>query len=194
MSEPKSDKSLLGGVNTSAASWAEKLDEQYRAKLCALVEREMDGRLRRREDAEDVVQTAFRTFYRRNALGEFHIDGNGQLWQLLATITRRKALKHITKIKAKKRSLEKEEQLEPDASVSTEPDPLEAVVAVDLVEKMLEGLDEFHADVFHLRLQGCSERDIAKRMDCTRQAVTTVLERLRNRLAKLLEHADRLDN
>ena len=190
MSEPESDKTLFRGINAGTASGVEKIDQQYRAKLCALVEREMDRRFRHREDPEDIVQLALRTVYRRAAKGEFRVDCRGQLWQLLAVVTRRKMLKQVTKIKAKKRSPEKEEQLEPDANVSTEPDPLEAVVAVDLVEKTLEGLDEFHAEVFHWRLQGCSERDIAKRMDCTRQAVTTMLERLRNRLAKLLEQAE----
>ena len=111
MPKPGSDKSLFRGFNAGTDSGAEMLDQQYRAKLCALVEREMDHRLRQREDPEDVVQSVLRTVIRRAAKGEFHIDGGGQLWRLLATITRRKMLKHVTKIKAKKRSPEKEEQL-----------------------------------------------------------------------------------
>ena len=154
----------------------------------------MDHRLRQREDPEDVVQSVLRTVIRRAAKGEFHIDGGGQLWRLLATITRRKMLKHVTKIKAKKRSPEKEEQLEPGEISSRDPNPQAATLAADLMEKTLEGLDESHAEVFHLRLQGCSTRNIAKRMDCTRQAVTTMLDRLRSRLAKLLEQAERPDD
>ena len=72
--------------------------EQYRARLCQLVEREMNRRFRRKEDPEDVVQSAFRTFYRRNAKGEFHIDSSVDLWRLLETITRHKILKHVEKL------------------------------------------------------------------------------------------------
>ncbi len=117
---------------------------------------QMDHRLRQREDPEDVVQSVLRTVIRRAAKGEFHIDGGGQLWRLLATITRRKMLKHVTKIKAKKRSPEKEEQLKPGEISSRDPNPQAATLAADLMEKTLEGLDESHAKVFHLRLQGCS--------------------------------------
>ena len=54
--------------------------QQYRARLCQLVEREMNRRFRRKEDPEDVVQSAFRTFYRHNAKGEFRIDSSVDLW------------------------------------------------------------------------------------------------------------------
>ena len=50
-----------------------------------------------------MVQSAFRTFYRRNAQGEFHIDSSVDLWRLLETITRHKILKHVEKLGAGKR-------------------------------------------------------------------------------------------
>ena len=92
----------------------DELDEQYRARLCRLVEREMNRRFRRKEDPEDVVQSAFRTFYRRNAQGEFHIDSSVDLWRLLETITRHKILKHVEKLGAGKRDPKREEYPEGD--------------------------------------------------------------------------------
>ena len=105
---------LLEIVAQRISSAASKLTEQYRARLCQLVEREMNSRFRRKEDPEDVVQSAFRTFYRRNALGEFHIDSSVDLWRLLETITWHKMLKHVEKLSAGKRDPKREEYPEGD--------------------------------------------------------------------------------
>ena len=85
MTDSPHEEGIAARLNAGANSAAFELDERYRTQLCRLVEREMDRRLRRKEDPEDVVQTAFRTFYRRNAKGEFHIDSSVDLWRLLAT-------------------------------------------------------------------------------------------------------------
>ena len=42
-------------------------------------------------DADDIVQSVFRTFFRRAQAGEFRIDSSAQLWQLLVRITVLKA-------------------------------------------------------------------------------------------------------
>ena len=95
MTAPDRQENTMKHLKTGTDSAACKLDEQYRARLCRLVEREMDRRVRRKEDPEDVVQSAFRTFYRRNTKGEFRIDSSVDLWRLLETITRHKMLKHV---------------------------------------------------------------------------------------------------
>jgi RNA polymerase sigma factor (sigma-70 family) len=167
---------------------ASELDERYRAKLCQLVEREMNRRFRRREDPEDVVQSAFRTFYRRNAKGEFHIDSSVDLWRLLETITRHKMLKHVEKLGAGKRNPKREEYPEGDDLRGRVPSPEEAAIAADLMEKALTGLDETYVDVLHMRLQKYTEEEIAAELDCTRAFVRTKLNRIRDRLQKLSEH------
>ena len=162
-----------------------ELDEQYRARLCQLVEREMNRRFRRKEDPEDVVQSAFRTFYRRNALGEFYIDSSVDLWRLLETITRRKILKHVEKLGAGKRDPKREEYPDGDDLRGRGPTPEEAAIAADLMETVLTGLDETYVQVFHMRLQNCTEEEIAAELGCTRSFVRTRLDRIRQRLQRL---------
>jgi RNA polymerase sigma-70 factor (ECF subfamily) len=185
MPDTGSRKSLAGRLNAGAGSAANDVDEQYRAKLCRLVEREMNRRFRRREDPEDVVQSAFRTFYRRSARGEFHIDSSVDLWRLLETITRHKILKHVEKHSAGKRNPDREEYPEGDDLHGQAPTPDAAAVAADLMEKALHGLDETYVKVFHLRLANCTEQEIAAKLDCTRAFVRTKLQRVRDRLQKL---------
>jgi hypothetical protein len=67
-------------------SLAERLDHMFRERLCRLVEREMNARYRCREDAEDVVQSVFRTFFCQAASGKFEFHHQGALWNLAAEV------------------------------------------------------------------------------------------------------------
>ena len=185
MPDSQRRKSIAARLKANADLAAPELDEQYRARLCQLVEREMDRRFRGKEDPEDVVQSAFRTFYRRNALGEFHIDSSVDLWRLLETITRRKILKHVEKLGARKRDPKGEEYTEGGDLQGRVPTPEEAAIAADLMERTLDGLDETYVKVLHMRLQKCTEEEIAAKLDCTRSFVRTKLDRIRDRLRKL---------
>ena len=98
-----SEDEFLDRVNRGNPSVAAELDCRYRQRLCGLVQAAMDGNIRRREDPEDVVQTVLRTYFRRAALGEFHIADSSDLWALLAKITRRKILKRVEYHHAAKR-------------------------------------------------------------------------------------------
>ena len=177
--------SFLGRLNSDGNSAASELDQRYRTKLCQLVEREMNHRFQRREDPEDVVQSAFRTFYRRNAIGEFSIDSSGNLWRLLETITRHKMLKHIEKLNAGKRDPQREEYPEGDGLQGHIPTPEEAVIATDLIGTVLSGLDEIYADILLMRLQKYTEEEIALQLNYTRSFIRSKLSRLRERLQRL---------
>jgi RNA polymerase sigma-70 factor (ECF subfamily) len=166
-------------------SMATNIDNQYRGRLCQLVEREMNRRFRRREDPEDVVQSAFRTFYRRSTLGEFRIDSSTDLWRLLETITRHKLLKHVEKHCTAKRTPRREEYPEGDDLPGLAPTPEEAAIAADLIEHALAGLNESYITIFNLRLQKHTEEEMAAELNCTRTLVRTKLNRIRDRLGRL---------
>jgi RNA polymerase sigma-70 factor (ECF subfamily) len=191
MSDTPSTKGFVGRVNRCTDSVAVELDHRYREKLCALVQREMARSLQTREDPEDVVQTVFRTYFRRAAKGEFHIACSSDLWALLTTITRHKILKRAEYHGAFKRMRAAEAPLPQDDQIlGNDPDPQDAVVVTDLVKETLQGLDDSYRDVFQLRVQGCTEAEIAKQLKTTRAAVRYRLERIRNRLERLVEKED----
>jgi RNA polymerase sigma-70 factor (ECF subfamily) len=183
--ESSTHENLILRLNAGAESAAADLDDAYRARLCRLVECEMNRRYRRREDAEDVVQSAFRSFYRRNAEGAFRIGSSADLWRLLAAVTRRKVLKHLERLNAEIRNPGREECLDGDTLFDRAPAPEEAAIATDLIVQALAGLDETYAKVFDLRLQNCTEAEIATTLGCTRTSVATKLQRLRDRLGRL---------
>lgn len=205
---------LLGRVTSATDSAAGELDHIYRDRLCALVEREMNARYRRREDPEDVVQSVFRTFFRRASQGEFQFDHAGGLWKLLQQITRRKIVNHVEFQKAQVRDLSREEPCDGNTLESPEGGKLAARMLGDALEAVLDGLENYESEVYRLqlygltvaeivetvlrglpapypemlqlRLQGHSERQIAERMGLGREAVRYRLKRLRQRLNLLL--------
>ena len=70
---------------------AGELYRRYAIRLTRLADEHLNVKLAGRVDGEDVVQSVFRTFFRRSARGEFLIDTSAQLWRLLVTLTLRKA-------------------------------------------------------------------------------------------------------
>ena len=67
------------------------------------------------------------------------------------------------------------------------PAPEEVAIAADLMEQALAGLDETYVQVFHMRLQQCTEEEIAAALGCNRAFVRTRLNRIRGRLQRLLD-------
>ena len=65
------------------------------------------------------------------------------------------------------------------------PTPEEAAIAADLMEKSLAGLDETYTPVFHMRLQNCTEQEIAAKLGCARFFVRRMLNRIHDRMLEL---------
>lgn len=168
------------------------LDEQlalFSASLARLAQRHLDGRLKRRLDGEDVVQSAFRTFLRRNALGEFQIEGAAQLWKLLVHITVMKARAKGRFHTADRRNIQHEV---PDGEewlsqiAFGEPQESEALALVETVEFLLRDVPDWYAVVLEMRLNDHSATDIALELKLSRQSVHRALRVLRDRLEQEL--------
>ena len=186
MSGPHASNGLPDG-NEHRPEWPPSdIDRRFRERLCRLVEREIGRRFTAREDPEDVVQSALRSFFRGIKERRFHIDHSGALWRLLETITRRKILKHVEYHTAEKRHPEVEAPLRGELFPNRDPTPEEAAQMTDLVQKVLAGLDSPYPEILRMRLEGHSDSAIAARIGFTRAAVRARRERIRARLEKLL--------
>jgi RNA polymerase sigma-70 factor (ECF subfamily) len=62
---------------------AQRLFSEYALRLAHVAEQHLSSKSAGRLDRDDVVQSVFRTFFRRSARGEFRFDGSEQLWSLL---------------------------------------------------------------------------------------------------------------
>ena len=70
---------------------AQLIWRRYFRDLLELARNNLNKRIRRREDEEDVLQSMYKSFCLRQQRGEFDLAGRDALWKLLVTITLRKA-------------------------------------------------------------------------------------------------------
>lgn len=174
------------GVQTGDAQALVQLFERYAQRLARLAEQHLSRKLAGRLDAEDVVQSAFGTFFRRCAQGKFQIDSSAQIWKLLVEITVQKARAKGRFHTAGMRHVGAEVPGGDDArlreAIAHEPGPEEAVALVDQIEALLRGLPPLCGPVLEMRLQGYRVSEIAPKLDVTRRTVQRALNRLQERL------------
>jgi RNA polymerase sigma-70 factor (ECF subfamily) len=169
---------------------------RFARRLIGLAHRELAQRLRRKVDPDDVVQSVFRTFFRRAAERAFDLDGEDALWALLAEITLRKCGRWSRHFAARKRAGDL--QAAPIAGVAPdnepadarEPSPADAAMLLDLLDHLLRGLGEQEQLVCEMRLQGHEAEAIAARAGCSTATVYRKVDLIKARVRRLLPEAD----
>ena len=169
---------------------AENLHRRYAQRLCRLADRRVAGTLKRRFDAEDAVQSAFRTFFRRAANGQYQVDHSGEIWNLLLKITLNKIRHKAERENAAKRNVRAEFHPASDGFAAEvlahEPTPDEAVELEDELAQVLQDLGEDDPEIVRFALEGFSTSEIAERACCSRWTVRRVLNRVGGQLEKRL--------
>lgn len=170
-------------------SAAQELHRLYSAQLCRLAEQQLDQRLKRRVDGEDVVQSVFRSFFRRTANGEYAIDDSAELWNLLVRITLNKVRDQARHHRAQKRDVAAEAADIEETLIEElahEPTPEDAAALLDEVETALQGVSAQEANVIRLAMDGYSSSEIASELGCSRWTVRRILNRLGTRISRRL--------
>ncbi|MCI0458901.1 MAG: sigma-70 family RNA polymerase sigma factor [Gemmataceae bacterium] len=176
---------------------ARMLFERFSRRLIGLARSQLDTRLRHKIDPEDVVQSAYKSFFLRYGEGTLAAEGWDGLWGLLTVITLRKCADRVRYHKAECRDMAREaatpaEGAEPwrDA-LGREPTPEEAVALTETVEQLLGGLDEDERPIIELSLQGYSTQEISDRLGRANRSVRRLRERVRRQLERLRESDER---
>jgi RNA polymerase sigma-70 factor (ECF subfamily) len=169
-----------------------RVDREFRDRLRRLADALLDGRVRGRLDPDDVVQSVFKSFYRRHAEEPFAVVDRFELWRLLATIARRKCLRaaqrHLGPTTDARRDASPaagESAADWPADPSLVPPDAEAVMA-DLWHRLRAGLDDAHRAVCDLRFEGHELTEIASRLRVSSRTVERRLGRVRDRLEQLV--------
>ena len=170
--------------------------EQYGDMLHRLAEKHLSTRVRRRVGPEDVAQSVCRTFLRRARGGEFQLADSEGLWRLLCAITLTKVREHTRFHLSQKRSLEREMPQPPaideDAAVGFDtvdphPSPAEVAEFADFFQQALAGFDDEERLVVDLKLQECTNAEVADRLGSSERTVRRILKRIQARMARTVE-------
>jgi RNA polymerase sigma-70 factor (ECF subfamily) len=168
---------------------AGELFHRYAERLLALARSRMSVRLAGHVDPEDVVQSAYRSFFSGARAGRFALERSGDLWRLLVAITLHKLHHQVERHTAGKRNLARQARLDKDGPfgregrlLAREPTPAEAAALADTVERLLRGLEPLERHMVELRLQGWGLEEIAAEVSRSERTVRRLLERVKERL------------
>lgn len=195
--EPLTEESrmLLERYQNGDEHAAELIFHRYMERLVRLAGNKLSEKLRRRVGAEDIVQSVFRSFFGKAQEGRFQLERSGDLWRLLATITKHKLLKKVEHHSQQKRSLKREQALSAEDNdnlgelglFAVEPTELEGLALADEVEMLMKDLAPLQRQMLELRLQGLSIPEIAETIERSERTVRRFLGDLRDQLARRLE-------
>jgi RNA polymerase sigma factor (sigma-70 family) len=166
---------------------------RYVRRLIALAGRQFAAWMRDRADVEDVVLSAYRSFFLRNGRGEFDLAGWDELWSLLAVITLHKCSKRRRHLRAARRDAGRDVGLsEPDADEAARipdraPTPAEAAIVTETVEQLLRVMTPDDRAIVEQILIGYTAAEVAERLDCSERTVRRVRQRAQHRLRRLIE-------
>lgn len=205
---------VMEQLATSDNEAAKQVYYRFAERLIKLARTRLSDRLRQKVDPEEVVNSAFGSFFSRQAAGQFDVESWGNLWSLLVTITLRKCCKSADIFKAQMRDMGREVRINDAGNdsgagdarndydiVDGEPTPQDAAILADLVDNLLESFEEgWCRDVVALWLQGVtvdsrnsSIREISEQVEHAETSVRRVLKRAMARLERLFNEIDRED-
>jgi len=172
---------------------AREVFRRFANRLIGLSHSRLDKHLRQKVDAEDVIQSVFRSFFIRQAKGQFELENWDGLWSLLVRITLRKCGQKARVFHAECRDVGQEiplagsddESRDSGKAIARNPTPQEAASLVETVEHVLSGLDERRRQMVVLRLQGYTVLEISQEVGCTERTVHRVLGKVRDSLRRL---------
>lgn len=173
---------------------AGEIFDRYVARLISLAASRISPGLARRVEAEDVVQSVYRSFFARVGSDRLTIEESGQLWGLLAAIT-------VNKVRAKarfhgagKRDVKAEASVNSSVSchglspieIARDPTSDEVTALEEEYQAAMAQMSPLAKQVFELYLQNEPVETIAKSVRRSARTVRRELEQIRSLLTEKL--------
>lgn len=196
MSPTESFAQLMNRLRAGEDEAARAVFEKFARRLVGLARTRLDARLAVKVDPEDVVQSAYKSFFVRHRDGELAVGGWDGLWGLLTLITLRKCADRAAYYRAEKRDVAREaaapggaDDTPPgidDLALAREPRPEEAAALAEAVEALFRSVDDpDERAILELSLQGYSAAEISQTLGRAERSVRRLRERTRKRLERM---------
>jgi len=139
-------------------------------------------------DAEDIVQSAYRSFFVHAQSGEYQLTQSGDLWRLLASITLNKLYGQVERQTAAKRNPDREVPGGDYIKEAQAPEPSAAEI-VGLIEELHLVIDSMLADeqlVLTSRLEGKSIEEISGLLNKSERTIRRLLTEAKRKIEQRL--------
>jgi RNA polymerase sigma-70 factor, ECF subfamily len=183
--ELPSDHSLLKRLQRGQNEAPTLLYRRYAERLRALTAAQSSPDLAARVDPEDIVQSVFRTFFRRVAAGQYDVPEGEEIWKLLLVITLNKIRAVGAFHRAARRDVRQTTGGEVyDWAVRSEAGHDERPMALLqlVIDEVLDVLPPGHRPIIELRIEGYEVTEIAQQARRSKRTVERVLQEFRQRL------------
>ena len=151
---------------------------KYLTRLIALVQKRMSARLATRFDPEDVVMSAYRSFFSGMRDGRLTAETSQDVWRLLVEMSLHKLYRQAAYHFAKKRAVDREigGEVAVDVARTREPTPESAAILADELAFLWTKLDDSERKILELRLQGFELTEIAAEVHLSERTVRRALD------------------
>jgi RNA polymerase sigma-70 factor, ECF subfamily len=184
-----SDDSLLARFRDGDEEAATQLYHKYAQRLRAFVKARTSVALAARIDAEDILQSVFRSFFRAATTAVYTVPDGGDLWKLLLTITLNKVRAQGVFHHAAKRDVDATRSLNVEGSslmIEAKEELGDAILQMAL-DDALRKLPDHQREIVELRLQGHEVQAIAQSVGRSKRTVERNLQQALARLTALFE-------
>jgi RNA polymerase sigma-70 factor (ECF subfamily) len=207
-SEPAAEKGVMSPNNSFAElmarlragedAAAREVFRRFTRQLIALANRQFGAVLKHKVDPEDVVQSAYKSFFVRFGEGKIEVGNWDSLWGLLTLITLRKCADRAAYYGAQRRDAAREVSAQPGSgeaapwreAIDREPTPVEAAILTETVARLLGDLDEDERPIIDMSLQGYTAQEISKHLGRAERSVRRLRERVKKRLERMQLEAE----
>lgn len=184
------DHSLLQKLKGGHESAATALYQRYAAHLRALTARQSSAALAARMDPDDIVQSVFRTFFRRATNDQYEVPRGEDLWKLFLVIALNKIRNAAAHHTAAKRDVRQTVHLGDTTGTghtAVTPDDTDTTALRLVIDDVIAALPESSREMVRMRIDGHEVADIAARTARSKRSVERVLQQFRDQLQGLLD-------
>ena len=191
MADTDSFCDLMKQLDAGEDAAARQVFNRFARRLVALARRRIDRRIAHRIDPEDVVQSAFKSFFVRQREGTLKIGDWDSLWSLLTLITVRKCIDRAGYLRAEKRDAGREawtangKEQPWQLALDREPSPEEAAILAETIEHLFMKAREDEIPILELSLQGYTAVEIGLRLGRALRSVQRLREQIRKELERI---------
>ena len=186
MAETSSFDDLCARLQEGDEQAAQEVFNRFSSRLIALARSRLNQRVQQKAAPEDVTQSVFRSFFVRQADGQFQLSGWDSLWSLLTRITIWKCGRVASLYDTGKRKSELEIPLDGSPAwemIDREPNPREVACLTETLETLMDSLcTDVEREMVVLALQGYTRDEIGEKVGRTTRMVYRVLRRVREHL------------
>jgi len=185
-------RNLLDRYRAGSEDAATAIFDRYVRRLTALARVRLSEKLARRIDPDDVVMSAYRSFFVAARNGRYSLEQCGDLWRLLVSIVMHKLHRQVAAHQTQKRSISAELGDFSEQFIARDPAVEDVVAASDELEAILRALPPLVRHVVELRLQGETIDAIALEIRRNERTVRRLLDQARSEFEKrITEGGDR---